>query len=107
MNEQFISNFIPVIVAFIGFLGVLSGAIFGYLGRSKKQAVIDAKKEQKSNDNWDRVFSDIEGIKKRLDDHNHYGEKFAKNSEELTKVNLKLEQVQKDIEYLKSSRCKV
>lgn len=107
MNEQQISNVIPVIVALIGFLGVLSGAIFGYLGKSKKQAIIDAKKEQINKDNWDRVFSEVDSIKKRLDDHNHYGEKFAKNSEELIKVNVKLEQVQKDIEYLKSNRCKV
>lgn len=107
MNEQQISNVIPVIVAFIGFLGVLSGAIFGYLGKSKKQAIIEATKEQINKDNWQRVFFEIDGIKKRLDEHNHYGEKFAKNSEELVKVNVKLENVLKDIDYLKSDRCKV
>ena len=102
-----ISDIIPIIVAFIGFLSATIGAIFGYLGRSKKQAILDAKRDQKNSDNWDRVFKDINDMKKRLDDHNHYAEKFAENSKELAKVNVKLDQVCKDIDILKSKKCKL
>lgn len=107
MNEQQISNFIPVIVAFIGFLGVLTGAIFGYLGKSKKQAVVDAIKEQKQQDTFDKLFNELVEVKKRLDCHNGYAKKFEENSKELSIINNKLTGLQIDIDYLKSDRCKV
>lgn len=87
-------NIVKIIVALISLLGVILGVIVGYVGRSKKQAIIDAKREQKQTDLFDRLFTEMEGIKKRLDTHNHYAEKFG--TIEKTIVTM-----QKDIEYIR------
>ena len=83
-----------IIISLIGFAGVLVGGIFGYLGRSRKQAIIDARREQKQNDNWKRVLEEMTGIKQRLDQHNKYAEKFGDIEKSITAI-------KKDIEYLR------
>lgn len=87
-------NIVKIIVALISLCGVVLGIIVGYLGRSRKQAIIDAKREQQQNDLFDRLFREMEGIKKRLDTHNHYAEKFG--TIEKTIITM-----QKDIEYIR------
>lgn len=87
-------NIVKIIVALISLCGVVLGIIVGYLGRSRKQAIIDAKREQQQNDLFDRLFREMEGIKKRLDTHNHYAEKF--DTIEKTIITM-----QKDIEYIR------
>lgn len=87
-------NIVKIIVALITLSGTILGIIVGYITKSKKQGIIDAKREQKQNDLFDRLFCEIEGIKKRLDTHNKYAEKFGKI--ERSMVNIK-----KDIEYLR------
>ena len=87
-------NIVKIITAIISLFGVVLGVIVGYIGRSKKQAIIDAKREQKQTDLFDRLFNEIEGVKKRLDTHNHYAEKFG--TIEKTIVTM-----QKDIEYIR------
>ena len=87
-------NIVKIITAIISLFGVVLGVIVGYIGRSKKQAIIDAKREQKQTDLFDRLFNEIEGVKKRLDTHNHYAEKIG--TIEKTIVTM-----QKDIEYIR------
>ena len=90
-------NMVKIIVALIALSGTILGVIVGYISKSKKQAIIDAKREQKQNDLFDRLFQEMEGIKKRLDTHNKYAEKFGE-------VENSLVSIKKDIEYLRKER---
>lgn len=86
-----------IIVALIGFAGVCIGAIFGYLGRTKKQAILDAKREQEQADNMSIILEEMQEIKKRLDQHNHYAEKIGD-------IDKSIISIKKDIEYLRKER---
>lgn len=55
------------------------------------------EREQKQQDNSERIFAELDGIKQRLDEHNHYAEKFG-NVEKM------MISMSKDIEYLKKGR---
>ena len=97
MSEEIIAPLITGVLAVIGsFVGNYAIAI----KKSREDAIKEAEREQAQKDQ-------LENINKRLDEHNHYAEKFAKNSEKLADVDIKLAQLQKDVEYLKSDRCQV
>ena len=81
-------------ISIIGFAGVCVGAIFGYMGKSRKQATQDAKREQEQRDSFLQIFKSLEEVKKRLDEHNHYAEKFSE-------IKLDIEGIKKDIEYIR------
>lgn len=55
------------------------------------------QREQHQNDNFKRMFEELDGVKKRLDEHNHYAEKFCN----IEKVMISMS---KDIEYLKKGK---
>ena len=107
-------NEVKIIVAIIGLIGTLVGGFSTYFITSKKQAIQDAKREQNQKDQFDNLFSELTSVKKRLDEHNHYAEKFAENTKDVAIINERqqilykaVEKIQKDIDYLKSDRCKV
>lgn len=107
-------NTVKIIVAIIGLIGTLLGGFSTYFVTSKKQAIQDAKREQNQNDKFDNIINEIGGVKKRLDEHNHYAEKFTENAKDIAIMNERqkslstaLDKIQKDIDYLKSDRCKV
>lgn len=81
-------------ISIIGFAGVCVGAIFGYMGKSRKQAAQDAKREQEQRDSFTQIFKVLEDVKKRLDEHNHYAEKFGE-------IKLDISGIKKDIEYIR------
>lgn len=83
-----------IIVALIGFAGIVVGAIIGYFTSVKKNAVIEAKREQEQSDNFKEIFKRFDYVNKRLDEHNHYAEKFSDIAKSMAVM-------QKDIEYLK------
>ena len=87
-------NITQVLVALIALLSTVFGGILGYIGRSRKQAVKEAKREQEQADMFTRLFNDMDGIKKRLDVHNKYAEKFGD-------IEMSLTAIKKDIEYLR------
>ena len=87
-------NITQILTATIALLASIFGSVLGYIARSKKQSIIDAKHEQKQNDLFDRLFNETEGIKKRLDTHNKYAEKFGVIEKSITEI-------KKDIEYLR------
>ena len=110
MNE----NTTKIIVAIIGLIGTLIGGFSTYFVTSKKQAIQDAKREQNQADKFDNILNELSGVKKRLDEHNHYAERFSENAKEIAIMNerqkslvISLEKIQKDIDYLKSDHCKV
>lgn len=81
-----------IIVALIGLLGTILGILGGFYGRSKKQAIEEAKREQNQADQFSRLFTEMNEIKKRLDVHNKYAEKFGE-------IEISLAGIKKDIEY--------
>ena len=87
-------NITQILIAIIALVSSVLGALLGYIGRSKKQAVVEAKREQKQSDLFDRLFSEIDGVKLRLDEHNKYSEKFSD-------INTSIVTISKDIEYIK------
>lgn len=91
------NNITQIIVAVIALVSAVFGSILGYIGRSKKQAIIEARREQEQKDNFVKLFQEIEEIKKRLDAHNKYAEKF-----ELIKSDISL--LQKDVEYIRKDK---
>ena len=56
-----------IIVALIGFAGIVVGAIIGYFTSVKKNAVIEAKREQEQSDNFKEIFKRFDSVNKRLD----------------------------------------
>ncbi len=87
-------NIVKIIVALLALLGTILGIVAGYITASKKQAVKDAIREQKQGDQFERLIEEMEGIKKRLDEHNKYAEKFGDIKQSIVAI-------KKDIEYLK------
>lgn len=90
-------NITQILVAIIALLSSIFGGVLGYIGRSKKQAVIDAKHEQEQSDLFERVFNELAGIRKRLDTHNQYAEKFGE-------IEISLTAIKKDIEYIRKDK---
>lgn len=107
-------NTAKIIVSIVGLIGTVIGSLFTYLIKSKNQAIKDAEREQAQRDHINMIFEEQQKIKKRLDEHNGYAEKFANTSKDLAVMAVEqkniicsLDKMQKDIEYLKSDRCKV
>lgn len=65
--------------------------------KSRETANEMAVHEQKQQDVLDEIRSEMTEVKKRLDQHNGYAEKFADASKDIALI-------QKDIEYLKKER---
>lgn len=86
-----------IIVALIGLLGTILGILAGFYGRSRKNAIEEAKREQQQADLFKSIFQEMEEIKKRLDLHNRYAEKFSE-------VNETIISIKKDIEYIRKEK---
>lgn len=70
------------------------GLALDMIRRNKKQAVLDAQREQKQADQHEQVMRALERANKRLDEHNGYAEKFAETAISMTAM-------AKDIEFIK------
>ena len=73
------------------------GAIFGYMGKSRKHASQDAKREQEQRDLFTQLFKALEDVKRRLDEHNHYAEKFSEIKLDITGIKKDIEYIRKDL----------
>ena len=86
-----------IIVDLIGLLATILGIIAilgGFYAKVKKQKIEDAKREQYQTDQFDKLFSEMNAIKKRLDIHNNYAEKIGG-------IEISLAGIKKDIEYIR------
>lgn len=92
-------NWTDILVALISSAGGCIGALIGLRKSRKKTEIADAVREQKQLDRLDRIDENIGRLEKKVDIHNGYAEKFGT-------IATTLEGMQKDIEYLKSDRCK-
>lgn len=86
-----------IIVSLIGFAGVCVGALFGYMGKSRKRVAEEARRDQQQKDRWTKVLEEMGEIKLRLDQHNKYAEKFAD-------IDKSLVSIKKDIEYIRREK---
>lgn len=86
-----ISAITAIITALLSFLGNI------VLNRRKthEEELKDAKRQQFNEDRDDYFDKQIELIKNKLDEHNHYAKKFEE-------VNIQLVEIKKDIEYIKN-----
>ena len=86
-----------IIIALITLLGTTFGVIGGYIGRSRKTAVQEAKREQEQSDLFDKIIDEMKEVKKKLDQHNHYAEKFGEIEKAIISI-------RKDIEYIRKEK---
>ena len=86
-----------IIVALIGLTGVCCGGLFGYMGRSKKQAIREAMREQEQKDMFVKIFEEMRQIRTRLDEHNSYADKIGSIEKSIISI-------KKDIEYLRKDK---
>lgn len=91
------NNITQIIVAIIALISAIFGSILGYIGKTKKQAILDATREQEQKDNFNKLFNEIESIKKRLDVHNSYAEKIGGIKEDIALL-------KKDVEYIRKGK---
>ena len=90
-------NTVKIIVAIIGLVGSLAGVLIGYFTTAKKQSIENARREQEQKDQFERLFSEMNEVKKRLDEHNHYAEKFGSIEKSIISIS-------KDVEYLRKDK---
>ena len=88
---------IEIITAIIGAVAVILSAILGYFSAVRKHEVEDAKREQEQKDLFKEIFKQMSSIEKRLDEHNHYAEKYVETAKTLVAI-------QKDIAFLKEMK---
>lgn len=88
---------IEVLTAIIGATAVILSALLGYFSAVKKHEVEDAKREQEQKDLFKEIFKQMGNIEKRLDEHNHYAEKYVETAKTLVAI-------QKDITFLKEMK---
>ena len=86
-----------IIVAIIGATAVILSALLGYFSAVRKHEVEDAKREQEQKDLFKEIFKQMANIEKRLDEHNHYAEKYVETAKTLVAI-------QKDIAFLKEMK---
>lgn len=86
-----------IVVAIIGAVAVILSALLGYFSAVKKHEVEDAKREQEQKDLFKEIFKQMNNIEKRLDEHNHYAEKYVETAKTLVAI-------QKDIAFLKEMK---
>lgn len=84
----------------VGIISVVGSVIVQLIVSASKARESDAKMaahEQQQKDQLDMILEEQKEIKKRLDQHNGYAEKFAATTQDIALI-------QKDIEYLKKSK---
>lgn len=89
-------NIVKIIVALITLSGTILGLIIGFLNKSRKQAIADAKREQKQTDQFERLFMELDGVKSRLDKHNSYAKKFGQIEQSIVDIKKDIELIRKE-----------
>lgn len=88
------SVLIAIITGVLAVLGSYVGNVSFSRKKAREDAIREAEREQQQKDQLTMILNEQQEIKKRLDQHNKYAEKFAKTEKAMVSL-------QKDIEYLK------
>lgn len=91
------SSYVQIILSLLALAGTIVGAIIGYWGKSKKQSIEEAKREQQQIDNFERIFDWMKDVENKLDTHNHYAEKIGS-------IEKNMIEIKTDLKYLKENR---
>lgn len=83
-----------VIVGIISAMGAIIAQIIISYSKTKETNATIAAHEQKQQDAIDGIKEELVNVKKRLDSHNGYAEKFANASKDIAVT-------QKDVEFIK------
>lgn len=107
-------DYTQIITSLLAVIGSLIGTFSVVSRKSRSDAIKEAEREQKQKDQFEAILQEQQKIKTRLDSHNGYAEKFAETTKNIAvmaekqeSLNKALERLQKDIDYLKSERCKL
>lgn len=95
-------NWSEIIVAILAVFGSYVGNMAATRKKDQEMAIKDAEHEQHQKDQLTAILKEQEEIKKRLDAHNNYAQKFAENNVAMTAMAKDIESVQKDIAFFKS-----
>lgn len=85
-------------------ISTIAGIITAYIAivpKLKQMQIDDIKREQKQSDDMVYFREELGEVKKRLDIHNHYAEKFDDIKVSVIKVENEISNTQKDIELLR------
>ena len=111
MSEEII---VPLISGSLAIVGSFVGNYAVSLKKSREDAIKEAEREQAQKDQLAMILEEQKKIKTRLDSHNGYAEKFAETTKNIAvmaerqeSLSKAMDRMQKDIDYLKSDRCKV
>ena len=111
MSEEII---VPIITGSLAVVGSFVGNYAIALKKSREDAIKEAEREQAQKDQLAMILDEQKKIKTRLDSHNGYAEKFADTTKNIAvmaerqeSLQRAMDRMQKDIDYLKSDRCKV
>lgn len=85
-----------IICAIIAGIASITGSYFASVKTNRENAVANAVREQKQQDQIETIKIELKEVKDRLDKHNHYAEKFGD-------INVAIKSVQKDIEFIKGN----
>lgn len=96
-----------VIVGLVTVLGTVISQVIISHSKARETDARMAAHEQKQQDTLDEVKVEMNEVKKRLDAHNGYAEKFAEAKKDIAIIAERQKAIQKDVEYLKSDRCKL
>lgn len=83
-----------IIVGLFGLVGSVVVAVISSQANKRETNATIVAHEQKQQDDMDNIKAELVEVKKRLDSHNGYAEKFANSSKDMAVM-------QKDIEFIK------
>ena len=91
----------PLVTGILAVIGSFVGNYAITLKKSRDDAIKDAEREQAQKDQLAMILDEQKEIKKRLDQHNGYAEKFANSESAMVAIQKDVEYMKKDISYLK------
>lgn len=83
-----------IVVGLFGLVGSVVVAVISSQANKRETSATIVAHEQKQQDAIDSIKEELVDVKKRLDSHNGYAEKFANSSKDMAVM-------QKDIEFIK------
>ena len=86
-----------VIIGVLSVAGTIVVQLIASASKNKENDARMARHEQQQQDALERVETELGEVKKRLDKHNGYAEKFAEYSKDMALI-------RKDVEYLKNKK---